>query len=440
MSAVQTWIDLYRAQSERLPGAKLPWLAATRARALERFAEIGWPTNRMEKWRHTSLVSLAQMDFGTIAGTDTADFSAAAVAQLRRDEQDGHWLVFVDGHFAPTLSEIGTLPTGAVIGTLAGTLAQHPERIEAIYGQAEDGESPAALNAALASDGAYIELARGVVVEAPIHLVFVGGVATGAQLLRNFIVAGDAAQATVVEHYVGRDGATSLTNAVTRVHAGNDAQITHVKLQEEAPQAYHLAAIDAVQARGSRYASHSLSFGARLARNDIGTRFDGKGCEALLNGLYHVDGKRHVDHHTRLDHAQPQGTSREFYRGILDGAARGVFTGRIHVAPDAQRTDAEQRSDSLLLSAMAEADALPELEIYADDVKCAHGATVGQIDETSLFYLRSRGLDEVHARNLMIYAFAAEVLRRIEVQSLRRRAEAAIRARIPGGELLEALA
>ena len=226
---------------------------------------------------------------------------------------------------------------------------------------------------------------------------------------------------------------------MTRIHTGADAHITHLKLQEESEQTFHLAAIDAVQARGSVFASHSLSFGARLARNDIGSRFDGEGCEALLNGLYHVDGRRHVDHHTRLDHAQPHGTSREFYRGILDGAGRGVFTGRVHVAPGAMKTDAEQRSDSLLLSALAETDTRPELEIYADDVKCAHGATVGQIDEVSLFYLRSRGIDETHARNLLIYAFAAEVLARIGVASLRKRAEAAIRARIPDGELLEQL-
>src|SRR5690606_2522952 len=246
-----------------------------------------------------------------------------------------------------------------------------------------------------------------------------GGVSEATQMLRNFIVAGDAAQATVVEHYIGRDGATTLTNTVTRVRAGKDANITHVKLQQEAPQAFHLAAIDAVQARGAHFASHSLSFGARLARNDIGTRLEGEGCDALLNGLFHVDGKRHVDHHTRLDHAFPRGTSREFYRGILDGNARGVFTGRILVAPGAVKTDAEQRSDNLLLSRLAEADARPELEIYNDDVKCAHGATVGQIDDDALFYLRSRGLDATHARQVLTYAFAAEVLERIAHAPLR---------------------
>jgi Fe-S cluster assembly protein SufD len=180
-----------------------------------------------------------------------------------------------------------------------------------------------------------------------------------------------------------------------------------------------------------------MSFGARLSRNDIGSRFDGENCELLFNGLYHVDGKRHVDHHTRIEHAQPRGVSREYYRGILADAARGVFTGRIRVAPGAIRTDAVQRTDSLLLSAQAETDARPELEIYADDVKCAHGATVGQLDEDGLFYLRSRGLDEADARNILIYAFAAQALARIELAPLRHRAAAAIRARLPGGEAME---
>jgi Fe-S cluster assembly protein SufD len=244
-----------------------------------------------------------------------------------------------------------------------------------------------------------------------------------------------------VEHYVGfgegAAGAASLTNAVTRVDAGRDARITHVKLQQEPEAAVHLASIDAVQAGGSCFSSHSMSFGARMSRNDIGTRFDGEGCEALLNGLYHVDGRRHVDHHTHIEHAQPRGISREYYRGILADAGRGVFTGRIRVAPGAFRTDAVQRTDSLLLSAQAETDARPELEIYADDVKCAHGATVGQLDEVGLFYLRSRGLDEAHARSILIYAFAAEALARIESAPLRRRAAAAIRSLLPGGEMME---
>lgn len=444
MSDIDTWLATFRTQAAKLSGAGLPWLAAIRQRAIERFADEGWPNNRIEGFRHTSLAFLAQQRFVAVEPADAASASArAALARLRRDDEGGHWLVFVDGVHAPALSAPGALPAGARVGALSAALAEFPEKVEAAFGGAGSGASPAALNAALATDGAFVHLARGVALEAPIHLVFVAATAGGASHPRNLVVAEAGAQATVVEHYVaasqpGQEQA-SLTNAVTRIDAGPDARIAHLKLQHEGDQAIHLATIEALQARGAAFDSHSLSFGARLARNDIVARLDGEDCEVLLNGLYHVDGRRHVDHHTRIEHAQPRGTSREFYRGILDGAARGVFAGRIVVAPGAMRTDAEQRTDSLLLSAQAEADARPELEIYADDVKCAHGATVGQIDEASLFYLRSRGLDEAHARNLLTYAFATEALARIHLAPLRQRAAAAIRARLPGGALLEEL-
>lgn len=436
MSAIATWQEQYRARAADLPGARLPWLAALRAQAIERFAADGWPTRRMEDWHHTSLAFLEGLEFKVPAAAAPAP--AQRVAELRAGDA-GHWLVFVDGRFNAALSEVGALPAGAEIGSLAQALETHPEQVEACFGSAEQGASPAALNLALATDGAFVHLARGVAVEQIIHLVFIGATAEGASHVRNLVVAEDGAEATLVEHYLSDTETAILTNTVTRIQAGVDARITHLKVQQEAEQALHLANIDALQARGSVFASHSLSFGARLARNDITTRFAGDHCETLFNGMYHVDGKRHVDHHTVIDHAQPHGASREYYRGILDGSARGVFSGRIKVAAGAVKSDAMQRADNLLLSRQAEADARPELEIYAADVKCAHGATVGQIDEDSLFYLRARGMDETHARNLLTYAFAAEALERIGVVPLRNRARAALLARLPGGHLLEEL-
>ncbi len=491
MSAVDFWLGRHREIAAGLAGAKLPWLARVRDEAIGRFADEGWPTTRRENWRHTSLAFMEQQALSvreTVqperilaalrarfdAATQTSAHLASATSGGSREPTEtgtefrrsggsrepqpslltdapasprpatqqtasaGHWLVFVDGHFAPALSAIGGLPGGAQIGSLADALKQTPEAVEAAFGDANDGEPPEALNAAFATDGAWIRLSRGVAVEQPIHLVFVGAAATDRHL-RNLIVAEAGAQATIVEHYPASAAGTTLTTAATRILAAQDSHIVHLKLQEEAPEAIHLATIDAVQARGAVFASHSLSFGARLARNDIRTRLDGEGAEALLNGLYHADGRRHVDHHTRIDHAAPQGTSREFYRGLLDGSARGVFTGRILVAQDAQRTDAMQRCDNLLLSRLAEADARPELEIYADDVKCAHGATVGQIDDDALFYLRSRGLDATHARQVLTYAFAAEVLDRIAHAPLRALGRAALLERLPAEARLEEL-
>ncbi|NYT44823.1 Fe-S cluster assembly protein SufD [Pollutimonas thiosulfatoxidans] len=431
MTVLQSWVNDFSAREQALAGAGMPWLAAMRKRAIQRFADEGWPTTRQEAWRHTSLAALGSQQFAsdsTAAEQGVADL----VQQLRRDEP-GHWLVFIDGRYAAGLSDVGSLPAGATITTLAQAFDDAPDRVQELFGIETDGSSTATLNVAFAHDGAYINLARGVALEAPVHLVFVAATPGIANFPRNLIAAEAGAVATIVEHYVGHDSGASLTNTVTRLSLAQDANITQLKLQQEDHQAFHLGVTDVLQQKGSAFNSHSMSFGARLARHDISTRFDGDHCETLLNGLYYVDGKRHVDHHTLIDHAQPHGSSREFYRGILNDTARGVFSGRILVGVGADKTDAVQRSDSLLLSRMAKADARPELEIYADDVKCAHGATVGQLDDNSLFYLRSRGLDEAHARHVLTYAFAAEAVGRIQPDILRRRVIDAIRSLVPGG-------
>ncbi|AEC19785.1 hypothetical protein PT7_1245 [Pusillimonas sp. T7-7] len=428
MSTVQTWVADFAARGQGLTGANIPWLAAMRKRAIERFASEGWPTTKQENWRHTSLATLEQQSFLPAGQASVADL----VNQVRANES-GHWLVFTDGRFDPALSDIGDLPGGAQILALSAALADSPDTVQDLFGDETQGASTAALNLALASDGAVIRLARGVELEKPVHLIFIAASQQAASFPRNLIQAEAGSRAVIVEHYLGQNSGASLTNTVTRAQLAADAHVTHLKLQHEDEQAVHLGAIDVVQATGSVYNSHSMSFGARLARHDIATDFSGDHCEALLNGLYYVNGRRHVDHHTLIGHSKPHGVSHEYYRGVLADTARGVFSGRILVAPGADKTDAVQRSDSLLLSRMAKADARPELEIYADDVKCAHGATVGQIDEDSLFYLRTRGLDESSARSVLTYAFAAEAVARIEPEILRRRIVGAIRSLAPSG-------
>ncbi|PLC52611.1 Fe-S cluster assembly protein SufD [Pollutimonas nitritireducens] len=435
MSTVQTWVADFAVREQGLTGANVPWLAAMRKNAIQRFAEEGWPTTRHESWRHTSLATLEQQSF-----VPTTDAPADDLASQVRGADSGHWLVFVDGRYAPGLSKVGSLPAGAELRSLSQALVTSPDQVQDAFGTESQGSSATALNVALASDGAFIHLARGVVLEEPVHLLFIAASAQGASFPRNLISAETNSQATIVEHYVGQGSSVTFTNTVTRANLATDARITHIKLQQESEEAFHLGALNVEQAKGSVFNSHSMSFGARLARHDIATTFGGQRCETLLNGLYYVDGRRHVDHHTLIGHAQPHGVSREYYRGILTDKARGVFGGRILVSPGADGTDAVQRSDSLLLSRMAKADARPELEIYADDVKCAHGATVGQIDEDSMFYLRSRGLDEIHARNILTYAFAAQSLERIEIESVRQRVAHAIRSLLPGGASLGVLA
>lgn len=431
MSAVDIWAEAFTSRGAGLPGARLPWLAARRKQAIDRFAAEGWPTSKQDNWRHTSLAPLAQQTFSNVDGA-----AVAGVQCPYTDADEGHWLVFVDGSYVPGLSRIGGLPAGVVVAPLSQMLAESPESLEALYGTETDGASTAALNLAFASDGAYVGLSRGVVVEQPIHLVFMTASKAAASFTRNLVQAGAGTHASIMEHYVGQGAGASFTNTVTRMKLDADAHVTHLKLQREDVEAFHLGVIDVQQGKSSVFNSHSMSFGARLARHDIATAFGGEHGETLLNGLYYVDGKRHVDHHTLISHDQPFCTSHEYYRGVLDDTARGVFRGRILVAPGADKTDAVQRSDSLLLSRLAKADARPELEIYADDVKCAHGATVGQIDADSLFYLRSRGLDEALARHVLTYAFAAEAITRIESDPLRQRVVGAIRALAPANAQL----
>ncbi|MFA5520408.1 MAG: Fe-S cluster assembly protein SufD [Castellaniella sp.] len=441
MSSAEQWIEQSRAQAGRGIGAGLAWLDAVRGRALERFAAEGWPGARQEGWRHTSLATLQQQGF---AGGQAADAATVkAMVESIVNAREGHWLVFVDGRYEAGLSRVGSLPEGAHVMALSEAVKTHADAVQALFGDETQGASPAALNLAMGGDGGFIQLLAGVTLEQPVYLLFVSATPGGWAFPRNLIDVERGAHGTVVEHYIGVDGAAdqaSLTNAVTRCRVDSEAGLTHMKLQLESEHDFHLAALQASQGAGSVFNSHSMSFGARLARNDIGTVFGGERCETLLNGLYHVNGRRHVDHTTVIHHAHPQGTSREFYRGILDNAGRGVFGGRILVAEGADGTDAEQRSDSLLLSRMARADARPELEIYADDVKCAHGATVGQLDEDAMFYLRTRGFDDAHARNLLIYAFATEAIERIRIDSLRKQVAALVRARLPGGEALGELA
>lgn len=436
MSSVQSWLDDFQARHAQLPGASLPWLAALRKRAIERYAAEGWPTTRQEDWRHTSLALLEQASFDTGA----AAYDVAAAIKALRGDEAGHWMVFVDGRHDPSLSQFGALPGGVRLGSLADALAHEADLVQHVFGSEVDGSSVSALNLALAADGAFVHLSRGAVLEETVHVVFVSSGDGVATFPRNLYVAEEGAQANIVEHYIGRDGNVTFTNTVSRVQVGTDARLTHTRLQQEANEAFHLAGVDAEQAGKSYFASHSVSLGSRLARHDIATRFEGERAETLLNGVYLADGQRHVDHHTLIGHAQPNCVSHEHYRGILADRGRGVFRGRILVAPGADGTDAIQRNDSLLLSKLARSDSRPELEIYAEDVRCTHGATVGQLSEDSLFYLMARGLDETHARNVLIYAFVLEGLGRIEPEAVRRRASHAVRSLLPGNGALEELA
>lgn len=395
------------------------WLRALRASAAERFTELGFPTRRDEDWRVTPIAPIVETPFTRTAGTLTAQelipFTYAGLS--------GTQLVFVNGRYVPGLSTMGTLPKGVTVGTLAEAFAQDAELVQAHLGRHASfhTEAFAALNTAALEDGAFVHIARNVVSEEPIHLLFVSTAAGQASVShpRLLIIADEHSQSTIVESYAGPAGQVYLTNAVTEVVVSENAIVDHYKIQQESLKAFHVATLQVQMAGGSNFSSHSIGLGGAIVRNDANAYLGGEGIECTLNGLYRANGYQLVDNHTSIDHAMPHCNSHEIYKGILDGHARGVFNGKIFVREDAQKTDAKQTNKTLLLSNDAQINTKPQLEIFADDVRCTHGATIGQLSADALFYLRARGIPESQARDLLIYAFAADIASRIKVDAVR---------------------
>jgi Fe-S cluster assembly protein SufD len=427
-----------------LPGAGLPWLRDARRRAFEQFGALGFPTISQEDWKYTNVSAIEKRPLHFAARRAADQIDAARVGDWSL-AGTSHLLVFVNGRYVPRLSRVGRLPGGVLVGSIGEALDVLPDRLEAVISArpapsaATAANGFAALNAAFFSDGFAVALPPGTAIDEPIHMLFIADEPELAVQPFNVVLADARSRCAIVEHFVNATAEPYLTNTVTRIEVAEGAVLEHHRVQQEGPKAFHLASIDVAQQRASRFASHVFAFGGVLSRTGIGVRLDGEDAQAALNGLYLARGRQHVDHHTRIDHAQPHGTSREYYRGVLDGAARGVFNGRVVVHPGAQKTDTHQANHNLLLSRDAEIDTKPQLEIYADDVKCTHGATVGQLDENQLFYLLARGIDAPVARALLTYAFARDIVERVGIASLRARLEALLLARTPEGERIKEL-
>jgi Fe-S cluster assembly protein SufD len=349
-------------------------------------------------------------------------------------------LVFVNGRYSENLSSPGELD-GVKLGSLAEVLQMKPEIVQPHLGQYANLEEHAfnSLNTALMRDGAFVHVMKGKTAEKPIHLLFVSTAHAepATSHPRNLIVAESQSQATIVESYVSVGPDVYLTNPVTEIILGDGAVLDHYKLQDESRRAFHVATMQYRQDRNSSLRSHSITLGGVLVRNNLTAVLDGEGAECTLNGLYLVMGEQHIDNHTRLEHAKPHCSSRELYKGILDDKSRGVFHGRILVHKGAQKTDSKQTNNNLLLSDEALINTKPQLEIYADDVKCTHGATIGQLDQDAIFYLRSRGIGEKAARSLLIYAFASEIVGRVKVEALRAKLDQFLLGWLPQGELVK---
>jgi Fe-S cluster assembly protein SufD len=399
------------------------WLAPLRQAGLASFASQGFPTLQDEDWRFTSVAPVARLNFhpagpAAVNGAESKTIADSVFAGL-----SGHRLVFVNGFYCPQLSRINPVAAGVRMESLAAALAQDAGLLETHLGQyAHTAKNPfAALNQAFFSDGAFISVPPGVEVAEPVQLLYISSAkhAGEAILPRNLVLAGAHSKLTVVESYLSASDVPYFTNAVTEILAGDNSRVEHVKLQDEAPGAFHLATIAGEFGRTSHVSVHSIALGARLSRNNIRVKLAGEGLECILNGLYLTRGEQLADHHIIVEHAQPHCASHEYFNGILDDKSRGVFHGRIYVHPVAQKTDAKQTNKNLLLSDQACANTKPQLEIYADDVKCTHGATIGQLNAESIFYLRSRGMSQDTARRMLIHAFAGEIIERIQCEPAR---------------------
>jgi Fe-S cluster assembly protein SufD len=415
------YLDRYAGARARLDAGAAPWLSGWRQAGAEAFRAQGFPTIKKEEWRFTPLHGLIEGDFSVDA--PAAPFDQARLKGVTFGREAENRLVFVNGRLRDDLSGLKHLSPGIELLSLAEALKSRPELVEAYLGKAPGlaGHPFAALNAAFAADGFVLHIAPGTRSEAPIEILWIG---TGADKPpvyhpRNLVIAGKGAHATVIEHHVGLCIGTYFSDSVTEISLGEGAVLRHCKVQDESREAFHIAAAGARLAEGAHYDSFVFSVGGRLARNEIHVALEGRRAQCRLNGAYLGRGEQIIDHTTVIDHVSPETASKELYKGVLDGRARGVFQGRITVRPNAQKADGQQMNRALLLSDRAEINSKPELEINADDVKCSHGATAGELDDAALFYLRSRGIPEPEARRLLVEAFLNEVIDSVALAGMR---------------------
>jgi Fe-S cluster assembly protein SufD len=430
------WVADFERFARELPAGEPAAVQALRREGIERFAALGFPTPQQEAWRLTNVAPIARGTF--VRGGDGAAPEPEQMAPYTFEAAAR--LVFVDGRFAPALSQLGGLPEGVIAVSLAEALARTPAEVEPYLGRlARTDVNPfVALNAAFMRDGAFVKVPRGVVLTAPIHILFLSSPSANGRVPvafpRNLIVAGEASQVTLVETYAGTGAYFNCP--VTELVAEASAVVDHYKVQRESREAFHVATFQVLAERSSAPSSHSISIGGGLVRNDVNAVLAGEGIDCILNGLYLAEGRQHVDTHMRVEHSAAHCASHELYKGVLDGKARAVFDGLIYVHKGAQKTDAKQSNRNLLLSGDAIANSNPRLEIFADDVKCTHGSTVGQLDDDAVFYLRSRGIGMEAARSLLTYAFASDVVGRIKVDAVRHDLEELLFARLPQGEVV----
>jgi Fe-S cluster assembly protein SufD len=431
---VEQYKKSFESFESRLNGETGGPLHALRTEAMGNFSDLGFPTLKNEEWRFTNIHDAVSKPFLPSLAAPSHTYTKADIDRLAAPAR--HRLVFLNGYLDEALSDM-PVEEGAIVGNLSAIKKEHPERVLGLLGKNVRGTENGftALNTSFMSDGFCLILPKGIALQEPVAIVYLstGDAADFSTHPRNLIALEAGASATILEYFTHDIEGSYLTNSVTEIVLGEQARLEHDKIQLESLAAFHFSTVHIHQSRGGVYVSNNIALGGSIARTDITALLDDEGCECTLNGLSLGNGKQLIDNHTTIDHAKPNCHSWEMYKAVLDGKARGVFNGKIFVRKDAQKTDAKQTNQTLLLSDEAVIDTKPQLEIFADDVKCTHGATIGQLDDEQIFYLRSRGISEEDARDLLTFAFAGEVVAEMHFDSVKERLEEIIHARLDEG-------
>lgn len=415
----QYFINQFQEFERSLNGEKDSHFHQMRKSALDEFSKLPIPTQKDEEWKYTNISPLLKHDF---VSAKKAKVNSAKINKFLFDQLEHSLMVFVNGHFAPELSRLKDIPGNIKVSSLAEELKNNNPIISEHLGKyaVQENQIFTALSTAFTNDGAFIYVPDGKIVENAIHIIFL----TSSEHKvftqpRNLFIAGKNSQVTIIEHYVSDDASVYFTNSVTEIIADENAVVDHIRLQEESSKAFHIARMEIDQERSSNFSSHLISTGAEFARNDFNARFNDEGSECTLNGLFMIKENQLFDAHTMIDHAKPHCQSHEHYKGILQDKSKGVFNGKVMVRQDAQKTNAFQENNTILLSDDAVMNTKPQLEIFADDVKCSHGATIGKLDQNAMFYLKSRGIGDEAATAILIHAFASDVITSIKIPALR---------------------
>jgi len=406
---------------KRLNGGKSEEIHQIRKDALNRFDQLEFPSRKDEEWKYTNISPLLKHNF--VPSSEKVPIRKEFVKSKLFNEQKHNLIVFVNGHYSEKHTELLSLPEGVIVNNIAEAIKNDSPFVKKHFSKYADHKNHifTALSTAYTDDGAFIYIPEGKIVENPVHIIYITSSDDNKIIIqpRNLFIAGKNSQVTIIEHYVSTEESVYFTNSVTEIVADENSVVDHIKLQEESINAFHIARMEVNQERNSNFSSHLISIGGELTRNDFNSRFNAEGSECTLNGLYMLEGNQLFDAHTLIDHAMPRCNSHEHYKGILNDKSRGVFNGKVIVRPDAQKTNAFQENNNILLSNNALVNTKPQLEIFADDVKCSHGATIGQLDEEARFYLKSRGIGEEASRAILLHAFASDVITSIKTESLR---------------------